>query len=189
MATALIWYWQKTGANKKSWTETRWGLEYCFAKIQETLEDILKNYPHSLTRITLIPLLYILRLNPIACKPSDNLNKKIAKKLFEDEEFRKNLCSNMYFPKDPEDQFQKLNKAYQLSLKENKILQKIKKETGKKTNVDLALKQNMISPEEYEILKSGGKGKKRGRSGGCLYCKRIFWLLNQSFLNFEVFIF
>ncbi len=174
MATALIWYWQKTGANKKSWTETKWGLEYCFSKIQETLEDTLKNYPHSLTRMTLIPLLYLLRLNPIACKPLDHLNKKIAKKLSEDEEFRKNLCSNMYFPKDPEDQFQKLNKAYQLSLKENKILQEIKKETRKKITMESALKQNIISPEEYKILKSAEQARKEAIQVDAFTAKEYF---------------
>ena len=153
MALALIWHWRQTGASEKSWVKTKWGLEYCFLKTQESLESVLNNYPHPLLRFTFKPLLYLLRVNPIGCGPSDKLSKKLASQLLEDEEFRKSLCSNMYFPKDPEDQFQKLNRAYKLSLKESKILRKIKQRAGKKISIKSALKQKIISSEEYEILK------------------------------------
>ena len=160
MAVALIWYWRQTGADKQSWTKSQWALEHCFAKIQESLDAILNNYPHRLIRLALKPLLFILKINPIGSPPSDSLGKKLAEQLLEDEEFRTSLCSNMYFPKDPEDQFQKLNKAYKLSLKENKILQKIKEKAEGKISIQSALKQEIISSTEYETLKSARQAQK-----------------------------
>ena len=160
MALALIWYWQQTGSSENSWIKTKWGLEYCFSKIQKSLEDVLNNYPHRLIRLILKPLLYLLRINPIGCQVSDNLSKKLAIQLMEDENFRKSLCSNMYFPKEPEDQFQKLNKAYKLSLKESKILKKIKQNSDKKISIQEALKQKIISSEEYETLKYSEQARK-----------------------------
>ena len=88
------------------------------------------------------------------------MSKKLALQLMEDEDFRESLCSNMHFPKDPEDQLQKLNKAYKLSLKENKILKNIKEKAGKKISKQEALQQNIISTEEYEILKSTEQARK-----------------------------
>lgn len=152
MATALIWYWRETGASKNSWTKTKWGLEYCFAKIQDSLIAILNNYPIFWVRVILKPWLILLKINSIGYPPSDKLNTKLVKQFMEDEKFRKELCSNMYFSKDPEDQFQKLNTAFQFSQQEDKILKKIKKIAGKKISTQEALKQGIISAEEDKIL-------------------------------------
>ena len=152
MAVALIWYWKQTGSLEKSWIKTKWGLEYCFFKIQQSLEAVLGNYPHAGIGMALKPLLFLLRINPIGRPPSDSLEKKLATQLIEDENFRKALCFGMYFPKEEQDQFQKLNKAYQLSLKENEILKKIKQKNGKIISADKALRQQLISLEEYETL-------------------------------------
>ena len=154
IAIALIWHWKQTGQSEKSWIKTKWGLEYCFSQIQESLEAILSNYPHRWIRMGLKPLLILLRVSPMGCLPSDSLGKKLAAQLIEDEDFRKDLCSNMHFPKDPEDQFQKLHKACKLSLQEDKILRKIKQEAGKMISIKSALKQKIISPAEYEVLQS-----------------------------------
>ena len=119
MVTALLWYWRQTGAGEQSWIQTKWGLEYCFAKIQESFLVLLNNYPHRWLRIALKPFYFLLRIHPIACPPLDVLGRTLVKQLLENEEFREKLCSNIYFPKDVQDQFQKLNKAYKLNLQEN----------------------------------------------------------------------
>ena len=130
IAVSLLWYWNKTG--RLSWMKTQWGLEYCFANIQNSLDEILKNYPHFFVRLFLKPLLYLLRINRIGSPPPDRLSQNIAEKLVEDVEFKESLCSNMYFPKEAEDQLQKLKKAFDLGLEENRILEKIRQTAGKK---------------------------------------------------------
>ena len=152
IATALIWHSKQTDPSKSSWVKTQWGLEYCFAKAQESLESIFKNYPHYLVRQLLKPFAFCLRINPIGYPPSDILSKQLATQLLENEDFRNTLCSNMHFPKDPEDQFQKLKKAYELSLKQRPLLKRIKEKGNKKTSIKEALEQKIISSEEYEAL-------------------------------------
>ena len=173
MALSLLWEEQALKAEsplsllwkKQSLSlQTKWGLEYCFANIQKSLEAVFQNYPHFWIRFALKPLGFFLRVNPIGCPPSHHLGKQLAQKFLEDEKFRKQLCSNMYFPKDLGDQFQKLNTAYKLSLRESQIMKKIKQKMGK-TNLKedraakKALEQKIISPEEYNILQKAKKAQ------------------------------
>ncbi|MCZ0933215.1 MAG: DUF1974 domain-containing protein [Oligoflexia bacterium] len=161
MISAVLWHHR----NKK--TEelaSQWAVEYCFSQIQNTVMDILNNYPVTVVRWFLKPLAVALKINPLGLKPSDKLDKQLADKILEDKEFKQKLCENMYFPKQAEDQFQKLNRAYDLSLKERDILEKIKKSSLKdnKANSDLflkALKLKVISQEEFETLQSAKKAQ------------------------------
>ena len=160
MISAVLWQNKSGGA---SWLVSKWALDYCFLQIQNNLMDILNNYPVSFVRWFLKPLALFLRLNPLGLKPSDKLDKKLAKALLEDKEFKQKLCENMYFPKDKEDQFQKLKQAYDLSLKEQEILNKIKTTfKANQINFDLcesALKQDIISQKEFDTLKQAKKAQ------------------------------
>ena len=158
MALSLIWFWKKQGQSEQTWIKTKWGLEYCFGKIQESLLGILSNYPNNLFRLALKPLFLLLKINPIGQAPSDSLGKKLAQQLLKDENFKQSLCENMYFPKDEQDQFQKLQKAYKLCLKESKILQKIKS-AGHKISIKSALDQNIISLQEFKTLQSAKQAR------------------------------
>ena len=136
MISAVLWQ-NRNGSD--SWLVSQWTLDYCFLQIQNNVMDILNNYPVAVIRWFLKPLVWTLRLNPLGLKPSDKLDKKLADRLLEDKEFKQKLCDNMYFSKDEEDQFQKLKLAYDLSLKEREILNKIKHsflnfETDNQTN-------------------------------------------------------
>lgn len=160
MASALLWHENLTKKSKSLQTETKWALDYCFFKIQKSLEAILNNYPVFWIRLAFKPLCLILKINPIGHPPSDSLGKQLAENLMEKETFRKALCSNIYFPKNSEDQFQKLNRAYNLSLKEESILKKVKKKAGKKLSIQSAHKKGFISTEEYETLKTAKAAQK-----------------------------
>ena len=128
MISAVLWQNRNGGA---SWLVSKWTLDYCFFQIQNNVMDILNNYPVAVVRWSLKPLVWTLRLNPLGLKPSDKLDKKLADKILEDKEFKQQLCDNMHFPNDENDQFQILNKAYDLSLKEREILNKIKQSSLK----------------------------------------------------------
>ena len=161
MISAVLWQNKSGGA---SWLVSKWALDYCFLQIQNNLMDILNNYPVTAIRWFLKPLSLLLRLNPLGLKPSDKLDKKLANKLLEDKEFKQELCKNMYFPKDKEDQFQKLKQAYDLSLKEREILNKIKASfKANKINCELcqsALRKGIISQEEFNTLKQAKKAQR-----------------------------
>ena len=169
MISAVCWYCKN---NKSDWIASQWALEYCFFQIQNNVMDILNNYPVNAVRWLLKPLTWLLRLNPFGLKPSDKLNKKLADKILKDREFKQKLCEDMYFSDDEDDQFQKLNQAYNLSLKEREILNKVsqshrgfkstsrfasKKHSSDKINSEMclqALELGIISQEEFETLQS-----------------------------------
>ena len=156
IASALIWQ----RSLKPLEIEDKWALDYCFSKIQTSLEAILTNYPNVWFRLFLKPLLLILKINPIGRPPSDSLSKRLAEKLMYKEKFKEKLCSNIYFSKDPEDQFQKLNKAYKLSLEEDGIFKKLKKKAGKIISIQSALQRNVISSQEYQTLKKAKQAQR-----------------------------
>ncbi|MCY4321804.1 MAG: acyl-CoA dehydrogenase [Bdellovibrionaceae bacterium] len=155
MICAVIWSERHEKNNKLAYD---WSLEYCFSQIQKTVLDILNNYPITVARWLLKPLTWILKINCLGEKPSDKLNKQLANKILEDKKFKEDLCKNMYFPKGEEDQFQKLNKAYDLSLKEQTILNKI-------FNSDklhsLYFIENLRSTKKDKLPKDLGKAPKK----------------------------
>ena len=170
MACALIWYEgvkknqklfsKKGGGGSCLSAEAQWGLEFCFSKIQGSLTEILSHYPHRWVRLCLKPLLLLLNLNPIGRSPSPALEKTLARLLMEDENFRDRLFENMYFPKDREDIFQKLKLARRLSFQEDKIRKKIRLQSGGKSlSSELALRQKIISVQEYKVLIEAKKAR------------------------------
>ena len=161
MAAALLWRGNLTNSLNFLETEDKWALEYCFFKIQKSLEEILINYPVFWVRLFLKPLFLILKINSIGKPPSDSLSEKLAENLMQKEKFRSKLCSNIHIPTDPEDQFQILDKAYNLCLEEESLLKKIRKKVGNKISISSALQKNILSAQEYQILKQAKQAQKK----------------------------
>ena len=168
IATALLWNWYKKGRPKEEWILVEWGLNYSFYQIQKAIEGILANFNVPVLGFFMKTFLYFfLRLNSLGTAPSDKLSKKIAKKFLDDESFRERLTEDLYIPKNPEHQFQKLKKAY-TSIKESeqtirKIKQSIKDKKLPKKRVrfliDMALEKNIISEKEHSNLKKSEKDR------------------------------
>ena len=119
MISSLIWrrHHQKTNS-----LLTAWGLDYCFLENQRTALALLRNYPQAFFRFMLKPFIWMLRLQPLAYDLSDSLGKKLVQEFLKDSKLREDLCEGIYYPKDPEDQLNKLKKAFDLSLKSAEIL-------------------------------------------------------------------
>ena len=150
MVSALLWDYLNN--KKKSWLKTKWALEDCFFKIQNSFIEVLNNYPSLSVRLSLKFFVLLLRLNPLAKGPSYKLNQQLGKQLLKDEEFKKELCCGMYFSKNLNDQFYKLNIAYHLALKEEKILKKLKQKT-KQLNTK-SNKHSSVTPQTKKYLQT-----------------------------------
>lgn len=168
IATALLWNWYKKGRPKEEWILVRWGMDYSFNQIQKASEGILLNFDFPVYGLFMKKIMYfLLRINPISAGPADSLSKKISKKLLDDTEFRDNLTDGLYVPKDPEHQFQKLKKAYDLIKNSEQATRKIKNAIKSKklpkqrvpSLLDKALAENIISKNEYESIKNSGKAR------------------------------
>ena len=161
MISSLIWYQHHKKTNPLL---TAWALDYCFLENQKTALALLTNYPRSFFRLILKPLVWILRIHPLGYELSDSFGKKLVQEFFKDSNLRESLCEGIYRSKDPEDQLNKLKKAFELSLKETEILKnnlKKKKsfqtkESSHKRNQLLQkntlYEKNKFSKEEQEII-------------------------------------
>ena len=157
MATALIWNWQKKGRNPSEWLIVRWGLDYCFYKIQISLENILSNIKFPIIGDLLF---FLLRMNSIGSPPRDKISKQVATAALEDIDFCNDLTENTYIPKEEDHQMQKLKKAYDLikqseeTIRNIKIAIKQKKLPKKRIKFVMkeALDAKVISQEEFDNL-------------------------------------
>ncbi|MBC6415789.1 MAG: acyl-CoA dehydrogenase [Bdellovibrionales bacterium] len=143
MISALIWYHRH---KKTDLVLMEWCLQYCLFENQKIGEAVLRNYPHWI-RLFLKPFIWALKIMPLGSGISDSLGKKLAKR-FLNPSFKKDLCDNMYHSKDKEDYFYKINKAYELSLKEQEIL---KKEILSKEDKDILEKASQARYEAIQV--------------------------------------
>ena len=154
-ASALIWSFNEDKSKKEEWIFYSWGLQFCFSQIDKNISDILRNHPSFFVRHFLKFL--FLRL-PIASPPSDKLSFQMTKLFLEKEDLKDKMCENLYFPKEEQDTFFKMRKAFRLTLKEEEILKKLRKK-GRRLSVDQALKENILSQEEAQILEQTKKAR------------------------------
>ena len=178
MISAVLW---QNKNEKTEWLASQWALEYCFSQIQNNAMDILNNYPVAVIRWLLKPLAWLLRINPLGLKPSDKMNKKLAHKILEDKKFKRELCDNMYFSNREEDQFQKLNRAYDLSLKEREIINKVKQFSINVTANDQAYKSTN-RPDNYSLETRYGKLQRPDAKAGSK--KQLF--IKHNKINFDL---
>ena len=162
MAVALLWDWRERGRLKHSLPAVKWGLDYCFWRIQEALEGILLNLNKPVLFFPLNRLLYfLLRINPLGRPPSDKLSGWLAKALLDDKPFREDLTRHSYMPKDPRHPLHVLERARRLVEKTEPAALKIKSALQKKQlfqkrvslPIEQALKKNIITREERDLLK------------------------------------
>ena len=153
MISSLIWHQRHKKTNPLL---TVWGLDYCFLENQNTALALLRNYPQAFCRWLLKPFIWALRIHPLGYDLSDSTGKKLVQQFFKDSDFRKSLCEGMYYPKDPEDQINKLKKAFDLSLKEADILKHKVGGSGKQNSSQ----KKIYSLEEQELIKQARSARK-----------------------------
>ena len=115
-------------------------------KMHTSFVEILQNLPFS---FVFSPLLWLLKFNTFSNMPSDKLRHNIASMIGSDSEQKHKLASNMYFPKDENEQLNILERAYE-SINET---EEIAKKVRPFRDVDLALKENAINEEEAILLR------------------------------------
>ena len=162
MALALLWDWKARGRLKHNRTAVKWGLDYCFWRIQEALEGILLNLNKPVLFFPLNRLLYfLLQINPLGRPPSDKLSGQLAQALLNDKQFREDLTRHSYMPENPRHPLRVLERARRLAEKAEPSVLKIKSAVQKKRLpqkrlsflMEQALEDKIITREEYDCLK------------------------------------
>ena len=146
--------------NKDDLAIVEWSLDYGFHKIQEALLGICDNFG-GLVGLALKFNRLSMSILPISKGVNDRSTIKVASSIQNNLDQRNRLCREVFVPKDPNDQLNKLEKAF-MSIKEvEDIDRKIRKARRKKIITkqlnlfklyDVACEANIITKEERQKL-------------------------------------
>jgi acyl-CoA dehydrogenase len=162
LATCLLKKFDIDGAKKDDETLLEYAMEDLFSQMQEAFDGIWRNIFTSLAMKTLsAPVKFLLGINSLSYKKSDNLETKIAKQYLENDNYRDDLTKGVYLPKDKKQQLARLENALKLFKEMQDIFLAIKKASQngvlpkeKPENlVDLAFQEKLISKKEVAIIK------------------------------------
>ena len=133
-ATSLMRRYIAEGQKSEDRDYFKWGMEYCFAMMQDGFSALFKNLSPNLLGIFIRYIGgFYNRLNPIGSYPSDKLSQKIATTLIDGSKSRDNLTADVFVAKDKNDALAKLEICYRDSLKGDVIMKKIKQAIANKT--------------------------------------------------------
>ena len=156
LATATLRRFEAEGRNKEDLTIVDWSMQYALARIQQSFIGIMDNMP--------VPLLKVVaawwRFNPIGTMPADKLGSEVARIMQTPGKQRNNLTADIYLPTDSEEALGRLENAFSLSVRAERILHKIKAATkeGKLPQakpamlIRDALEAEIINLDEVELL-------------------------------------
>lgn len=156
LATATLRRYEAEGRNHEDLPLVHWSMQYALARIQQGFEGVFSNMPVPLSGIAAAWW----RLNPIGTMPSDKLGSKIARIIQTPGSQRDRLTADIYIPTNTNEALGHLEYAFDLSVKSESILKKIK--TASRNNklpqekpetlIRDALETAIITLDELELL-------------------------------------
>ena len=161
MSSAVLWKWRAGGQKKSMRVFVQWSLQHSLYLVQKSFEGILRHFEFPLFSFVFRHILFhLVRLNPIAFKPSDELSRKAALALISNPEVLDELTKGIYLSKNNTSRMKQLEMGYKLSLSAGPIEKKIKESVKcgkiKKDKLvrmkDTALEKNVITAEEHKTL-------------------------------------
>ena len=163
MACATLKYYKDHGENSEDDVFVTWALQYLTYRAQNSLIDALANFPNKwiagILRFLSFPYGRHYK------KPSDALEKRLAKALMADEKTRQKMKSLCFVPKDGKDPVGRVEQAFQLVLQSlplrKKLIEAMKKGKLAKSHwadaIDAAKKTDIITDAEIRQLKAAAK--------------------------------
>ena len=161
MSSAVLWKWRTGGRKKSMRVFFQWSLQHSLYLVQKSFEGILRHFEFPLFSFVFRHILFhLIRLNPIAFKPSDKLSSRAGQALISNFEVLDELTTGIYLSQNKNSRMKKLESGYKLSLLARPIEKKIKKGVKegkiKKDKLvrmkDAALEKNIITVEEHKAI-------------------------------------
>jgi len=161
LLTATLKRFEVEGKKKEDEVYVRWMGDYALHQIQVAFEEISQNIDRSPVGLLFAyPIGMWMRVNALSKAPRDSYSKALASKLTIDSRDREALTDGIYIPQDENEAFAKLEHAFKLSGKADSIAHKVKTEVkagrlqkGSSTLYDDALELDIITQEEYALIK------------------------------------
>jgi len=124
IAMGSLRVYQQNHQSKAHQLHARWATEYCFYHAQKAMLDFTRNFPSRwlgiIMRIFAFPLGQTMRY------PSDDLSKKLAALMTENNEYRDRLKDFIYLSGKPDQPVDRMEHALQLIIKNKELYKKIK---------------------------------------------------------------
>ena len=161
MASAVLWYWDKEGRDKKLKPFVWWGVEHSLQMTQKSFEGILYNFQVPFVSWFFKKILFhLVRLNPLSFGPGDKLSSKISQPLMKDSQLLDQITKGIHIPQDESSPMAQLKKCYEMSISagpiENKIKKAVREQILEKNRIaqakDQALEKGVITKEEHTQL-------------------------------------
>jgi len=136
-----------------------WALQYALAQIQVAFAGIFQNLPLPFLRSLLATGW---RLNPLGNPPSDQLGSQVAHILQTPGKQRDRLTAGIFLPTDPQESLGRLERALQLMVQAEPLLQQLKSavRSGQlpalrsPALIAAALQANLLTPEQADQLQT-----------------------------------
>jgi acyl-CoA dehydrogenase len=125
LATAVMRRWEAEGSRSEDLPYVYWSLDYCFHGISEAFDGIYANM-----RLKALRLLH--RFNPMSLPPSDRMGTRVATLMQTPGEQRDRIFNTVHMPKGENEQLNKLEHAFKLSVDADNINAKIRKAVHQK---------------------------------------------------------
>ena len=139
-----------------------WALQYSLFQLQEAFAGLFQNLPIPILGwVFRAPVAVWWRVNPIGQNPSDTLGHKVAQQIQLPGQHRDHLTQGIYVPSHPDEALGRLEQAFQLSVKAQPLLQKIKvaSRAGNlpiakpEQLIDQALAADIVTKEEAKLIR------------------------------------
>ena len=158
--TAVLWNGNQKDKEPAMQPLIQWSVNHSFHQIQVAFENIFSNFPNVFLSPIFKLCAFIMRLNPLSLPPSDRLSHQLVQSLINNPSVVDGLSEGIDTSKNFNQQMQKLNEAYQLSIQlkpvERKIKQAIREKKIQKKSIhqiyDEALQKNIINQMEHQQL-------------------------------------
>ncbi|HVJ66236.1 MAG TPA: acyl-CoA dehydrogenase [Bdellovibrionota bacterium] len=133
LATATLKRYEQEGFRKEDYPFVRWSLDTCFNNIQMAFDGLYSNFDAPLVGwLFKGPIAAWGRVNSFGYPPSDFAEVKIAKRMSVPSEQRLRHTEGIYAPTDASsEQFARLEKAMDLTVKSDAIARKVRKAVKK----------------------------------------------------------
>jgi acyl-CoA dehydrogenase len=167
-ATATLRRFDAEGRKKDHEPLLRWGLDYAFTQIQVAFDSIFANMEAPLIGLFFRgPVRWWSKFNDIGGMPSDKWINKIAEDVQRPGGIRDDLTTGIFMPTDPNEQLNRIENAFKLTVESEGVSAKVRKAVKKKVltkkpSAELlkdAIDKGVITKAEFEIIDKAEKAR------------------------------
>jgi acyl-CoA dehydrogenase len=161
MAVCVLKKFEAEGAKEEDEVIVNYIMRDLFAEMQNAFDGLWQNLFGKIFSFLTLPIAFYSKLNAFFCPAKDELETILIKKALKSGDFRNNITSGIYLPKNNDQALAKLENALLLFERSEIIVARVKKAIKQgllpdykiDDLLDLAVSKNIIDQQDLEIVK------------------------------------